>query len=525
MLSYKQNKIIYQIILFFLFLTLFFGNIISYLIFNDLTTFYHDRLDSVVVMNEIVGRIYSGNLNATDIFLNGELKPFYLAHLFKPFIILYSIFSSKYAYFLIEMLVKLVGFYSFYILSKKFTKDILARCIFSALYASSIYYKHLGFGTAVLPYLIYLIYFKKNILTKHIIITIFFGLNTDLVADYFIGLIIGAISLLINQKLIFKNFKKFLLINSIFYISALITSLNLIYANFFYPPSHRTEFIFERYTILESLINLIQEFLNIKFTISWTIVYNLPYNIIILISLIFTIFFRNKFSKNFLYFIILTNLIIVLFQYFFGGMIFGMRLSWLLYYQPALYTFLLFLLIINISSKPKKYLKLAVFFVVILFQINSSIVPYIKKNLMKTENYINIYTFGGYYMQNDYKKIKKIVDNNRVMTIGYDPLIAAKNNISVIDGYHNFYPLSYKKKFLKVIEKELKKNNFLNKYYQNWGSRVYCFVNDFDNIEIDFLEAKKLGAKYVISKYNISNANLKLVSNNFQNPLYVFKIN
>ena len=82
---------------------------------------------------------------------------------------------------------------------------------------------------------------------------------------------------------------------------------------------------------------------------------------------------------------------------------------------------------------------------IFLFQINSSAVPFIKKNLLKEENYRNIYTFNDYYLYEDYLKIKKIVKENRVISVGLDPLIAVMNNISVIDGYHSLYPLSYKK--------------------------------------------------------------------------------
>ena len=43
------------------------------------------------------------------------------------------------------------------------------------------------------------------------------------------------------------------------------------------------------------------------------------------------------------------------------------------------------------------------------------------------------------------------------------------NNIYVIDGYHAIYPLSYKIKFRKVIEKEIERNIEIKKYYDYWG--------------------------------------------------------
>jgi hypothetical protein len=52
--------------------------------------------------------------------------------------------------------------------------------------------------------------------------------------------------------------------------------------------------------------------------------------------------------------------------------------------------------------------------------------------------------------------------------------------------------------------------NFLKDYYDGWGNRVYAFYSDKNNLEINFLEAKKIGASYVISGFEIKNSNLKL---------------
>jgi hypothetical protein len=184
----------------------------------------------------------------------------------------------------------------------------------------------------------------------------------------------------------------------------------------------------------------------------------------------------------------------------------------------------LFFLSIKKTDKIKKTLTYLSVFPLILFQINSSAVPFIKKNIFKTQDYRNVYTFKGYYMIDDYQEIKKIVQGNRVATIGYDPLIAAFNGIPVIDGYHALYPLDYKKKIYKLIKKELDKNALLNSYYQNWGSRVYLFINNENNIEIDFLEAKKIGAKYIISEHKLSSSSLDQIKKDFKEKIYLYKI-
>ena len=140
---------------------------------------------------------------------------------------------------------------------------------------------------------------------------------------------------------------------------------------------------------------------------------------------------------------------------------------------------------------------------------------------IKTEN-----SFNAYYKFEVYKKIKLLVGSNRVASIGVDPMIAAMNDINIIDGYHNIYHLSYKKKFRKIIEEELNQNNTLKDYYDNWGNKVYLFYSDKNNLLINFKNAKNLGAKYIISSFPIKNKNLEsdylLYDEN--NKIYLYKI-
>ena len=49
------------------------------------------------------------------------------------------------------------------------------------------------------------------------------------------------------------------------------------------------------------------------------------------------------------------------------------------------------------------------------------------------------------------------------MSVGLDPMVAVMNDIRVIDGYHTIYPLNYKIKFRKIIEKRARKKYYLKK--------------------------------------------------------------
>ena len=149
-----------------------------------------------------------------------------------------------------------------------------------------------------------------------------------------------------------------------------------------------------------------------------------------------------------------------------------------------------------------------------------------KKNLDENENKIfkSKYTFNGYYDYENYKYIKQMVGNSRTVSIGLDPMVAVMNNIKVLGGYYNLYPLSYKLKFRKIIEKQLDHYENFREYYDTYGQRVYTFVHDPKVIKINFVEAKLLGADYVISKYPISNQILEIICEKCEGQDIEYKI-
>tara|TARA_B100000780_G_C21113823_1_gene450368 strand:- start:1490 stop:2509 length:1020 start_codon:yes stop_codon:yes gene_type:complete len=152
-----------------------------------------------------------------------------------------------------------------------------------------------------------------------------------------------------------------------------------------------------------------------------------------------------------------------------------------------------------------------------------------KNNYKKNKLSLNLSssnTFDNYYKFEVYGFIKSIVKEDRVMSIGLDPMVAVMNDIKVIDGYHTIYSMKYKKEFRKIIADELDANNDLKNYYDNWGNRVYAFYNDSNKLLINFKEAKIVGANYVISAFPIKNDNLELICQNCRDTkdVHLYKI-
>ena len=57
-----------------------------------------------------------------------------------------------------------------------------------------------------------------------------------------------------------------------------------------------------------------------------------------------------------------------------------------------------------------------------------------------------INTLGKLFSLRKLQNYKGIIGDNRVMSVGIDPLVAVMNDIKVIDGYHTLYYLHYKYK-------------------------------------------------------------------------------
>ena len=118
-------------------------------------------------------------------------------------------------------------------------------------------------------------------------------------------------------------------------------------------------------------------------------------------------------------------------------------------------------------------------------------------------------SFNEYYRFDDFNDLKKIINyEERIMSIGISPMIAAMNGVKVIDGYHTLYPKSYKKKFRKIIQNELEKSDMYKNYYDQWGNRLSIFFANKNDIDINFLAARSIGAKYVLSTFKIKKKEL-----------------
>ena len=133
-------------------------------------------------------------------------------------------------------------------------------------------------------------------------------------------------------------------------------------------------------------------------------------------------------------------------------------------------------------------------------------------------------SFKQFYATTQFQEIEQYIgkpqSSYRVASIGIHPSIAQYNGFYTLDTYNNFYPLTYKHQFRKIIASELDKNPTLKKYFDTWGGRCYIFVSELgkkyefkkdSKVKINHLQLnmnvfKQMGGQYIFSAVPIMNA-------------------
>lgn len=137
-------------------------------------------------------------------------------------------------------------------------------------------------------------------------------------------------------------------------------------------------------------------------------------------------------------------------------------------------------------------------------------------------------TWDALYADNQMEMIKKDIEASagetqtdyRIAHIAMSPIPSLMNGFYTVDGYSNDYPLEYKHKFGKIIEKELEKNSAVSSYFYEWGNRCYLFCSDLSGAymvsgnsdikvsgtEFDYDLLRDMNCKYIFSGGELTDA-------------------
>jgi len=567
-LAYKTKNIHF----FFIFL-LAIHYVVPLIFIGQVVVEPHDNLDGGVVYDHIISKIYKGEIESISYFLSGEIKWYYFEELFYPINILHYFLNNKLFYFTDDILKKLFAYFSFYLLAKSLNNTKFNSALGGILYTTIIYINPpLGFGLPLLPYMLYLLLNKDSLNKKHYFFLFIIGLNSSLIQDFFPFILLIPLSFLLKDKK--KNLNIYIQVLSVIIIASILSNIHLVVGSILSGPIHRESWATAATgsNIYLPFIESFKNFILYSSPKSALYIFYIPLVCLTIITLILSPLSKQKNIKLVIFFIIfvlilkslahrdiINNIFIYPFEILKG---YGFqRLAKII---PMAFTLLL---ILFISSLRYNYLKKILYFISFLSILSLQLkIPlplisqhFLEKNMhiekfekakvaiiekkymqflrvvfdkknytSRNENFTNLVnkTFDNYYKFEDYALIRNIVKDSRLMSVGLDPMVAVMNDIRVIDGYHTIYPLSYKIKFRKIIERELESNIELKAYYDDWGSRVYAFYSNENNLMLNFHFAKKLGADYVVSKFPIENNELKMVCfkcNNSKN-LFLYKI-
>lgn len=133
-------------------------------------------------------------------------------------------------------------------------------------------------------------------------------------------------------------------------------------------------------------------------------------------------------------------------------------------------------------------------------------------------------SWENYYAEDLMEQLDEAIgrekDSYRIAHLGISPAPSIMHGFYTVDGYSNNYPLEYKHRFRRVIEKELEKNEGTRVYFDTWGSRCYLFNSltgnyymvgkadkiKYEGIEFDMGALKELGCEYLFSGGEIADA-------------------
>lgn len=188
------------------------------------------------------------------------------------------------------------------------------------------------------------------------------------------------------------------------------------------------------------------------------------------------------------------------------------------HFLRPLVIYVCFALALKILSEQNQYWAraakwLAILQIIFLFFFNDEIIYHQKPSVKE------------FYAEDLFKEIKEYISlpqkDYRVVSIGIHPAISQYNGFYTLDTYNNFYPLSYKHQFRKIIERELEKNKKISRYFDKWGGRCYIFTSQIGkhymikknskrhltNLQLNTDQFKHMGGSYIFSALPIENAN------------------
>lgn len=487
----------------------------------------HDNLDSDAAYNFVSGIFYLHPAEAKHLLLNGNL-PVYLVHcLFWPISLLNLLPNAFLAYALNDVLVRAVAFLGMFLLSLRIGASRLAATLAGFVFAFSLALPALGFTVAGIPAVVFLVDLgaRQRLRWFHYLVLLLLGWDSSLVLSGAFVLVL--LPLILGMLFDVRGWRGWRVPYFFYAAGLLLGAAGIIYGLLAGPEFDRQDWVLSGVGALESF----RMFLRNQFSPrSWDFYHVSTPLALLYISLLVSVAVTR--SKRVLPVVGLVVFINAFFAFVqsapvadlrnhVGGLVktfqfdrfyfldsFAIVVAWVLAWVAAGQR-MRRLLICAIGAQMLATLALSI-------QFRSPISRYFGRKTVPT--------FSEHNMPDDYKLIRSLIGETPTISVGLDPMSALANRISVLDGYWSAYPLSYKARFRHIIARQLERDGpysdnwgsglttqHVRAYFDTYGSRLYTFVSDPSNVELDYCAASQLGAGYVISRFPLQGPNLNLV--------------
>lgn len=523
--------------------TVFLKYAIAYALLGDFFVGLHDNLDSEIVYNVVKGQYFARGLDphVFDVFLGGQMKWYYFDRLFSPLTLIYAALEPRLAYLVTELLGLVLAYGGMLVLLGRIAGRQKYNRFLAVVYALGLSYSGYGFGLHIAPFVLaFLVRLPAWPLRGYGAMFLLGTLTSLVLHGLFFPFAALAFLWIFRQKFTIRHF---ILTVGSFGLGSVVASSTIIYAMLQKVVYHRADWPLEGKPF--DIGTLSFETLNNVLTLGpWYHAIHVP-GLLALFILLAGAFRRDTRRKTALVaaFITAASLLGSLGPYyspylpsiagsiqfvrfgFFSGL-FLLVLAASLLARPAprfplalglggTSLYLVFALLqgagVSLDNIKTAYTRAAQQRVVVAVKAHGLGAAFSEEWLGEEAIGWSVFkntrgTFGANFENETYACFADYITKGRALTFGYDPMVAAYHGIPVLDGYHNLYPRAYKRAFLKVIEDQLPLSENGPDYYNNWGNRVYSFVDSPEDIRINFPAAMALGGRYVISRFAVESA-------------------
>jgi hypothetical protein len=495
----------------------------------------HDNLDSNLAWYKVLvesGQL-TGDLDARiPQVINGELQRNAFGTEFSLIVWLYALFPTMTAYALSQAITRIVAFWGMYLLLKKhFNADPKWAVInvgVSLAFAMTPFWPSGMLSTLGMPLALWAFLNIRNGESswKNYLVLTLLPLYSSIVLGFFFFLsAMGLLWLVDGVRGKGWNWA-FLLAIAYMTIIFMLVEYRLVYSFLFdHEPNSRDEYFHARLTFSHSIMLTFKNYFfghNHVLTLHTIVIQP-----VLFLALLFVwLKKRWKQERTFLFLFILNFVLSAWYAFWFykGWLPLTERFHFLDTFNFARYHFLRPLIIyvlfavslrilVQFGGEGKKAVPWLVAAQIILLVFANEEIVHHKKPSVKE-----------FFAEEQFGQIREHIGLNqedyRVASLGLHPAIAQYNGFYTLDTYNNFYPLSYKYQFRKIIEKELAKNKTIRTYFDEWGGRCYLFTDELgkhymfkkntkrklENLELNMEPFKEMGGRYLLSAVPIENA-------------------